>query len=221
MEDGAPPHRCLAGDGGSPRHVGGPRRESSRAGASSNPGPSFCPYSPECVERLYEKSSNTGEPPRHEANHGSLHERLATRTQPLVIFAHPPVLVDPCDRPLHYPPTRQHHKAFGGHEFLPIYGHALLGPFLRPRHQHCFWGWLFRTLHEIHAPSQGLLYPVCALVLSTVARVQPQVREAGKLLVRPSQQRLDPLLVHDLCTVDLRLEYETLGIYQDVALRLP
>src|SRR5215216_7128232 len=56
MEDGAPPHRCLAGDGGSggsPRHVGGPRRESSRAGASSNLGPSFCPYSPKCVEQEF------------------------------------------------------------------------------------------------------------------------------------------------------------------------
>jgi hypothetical protein len=45
--------------------------------------------------KLYEKVSNTDEPPRHETNHGSVHERLAARTQPLVIFAHPPVLVDP------------------------------------------------------------------------------------------------------------------------------
>src|SRR5215208_1183548 len=35
--------------------------------------------------RLYEKASNTGEPPRHEANHGSVHQRLPARTQPLVI----------------------------------------------------------------------------------------------------------------------------------------
>jgi hypothetical protein len=42
-------------------------------------------YSPKCVERLYEKSSNTGEPPRHEANHGSMYQRLAARTQPLVV----------------------------------------------------------------------------------------------------------------------------------------
>jgi hypothetical protein len=44
------------------------------------------------VERLYEKPSNTGEPPRHEADHGSVHERLPARTQLLVVFAHPPVL---------------------------------------------------------------------------------------------------------------------------------
>jgi hypothetical protein len=37
------------------------------------------------AERLYEKPSNTGEPPRHEADHGSVHQRLATRTRPLVI----------------------------------------------------------------------------------------------------------------------------------------
>src|SRR5215203_4093601 len=30
--------------------------------------------------RLYEKSSNTGEPPRHEANHGSIYQRFAART---------------------------------------------------------------------------------------------------------------------------------------------
>src|SRR5215217_3802246 len=33
------------------------------------------------LPRLYEKSSNTGEPPRHEADHGSVHERLAARTR--------------------------------------------------------------------------------------------------------------------------------------------
>jgi hypothetical protein len=58
------------------------------------------------VERLYEKASNTGKTPRHEANHGSVHERFAARTQPLVIFAHPPLLVDPRQRTLHHPPPR-------------------------------------------------------------------------------------------------------------------
>ena len=50
-------------------------------------------YSPECVERLYEKSSNSDEPPRHEANHGSVHQRFAARIKSLVIFAHPPCIL--------------------------------------------------------------------------------------------------------------------------------
>jgi hypothetical protein len=47
------------------------------------------------AERLYEKPSNTSEPPRHEANHGSVHERFPARTHPLVVFAHPPLLINP------------------------------------------------------------------------------------------------------------------------------
>jgi hypothetical protein len=47
-------------------------------GASDNAGHKWF-YSPSCLERLYEKFSNTGEPPRHEANHGSVHERFAAR----------------------------------------------------------------------------------------------------------------------------------------------
>src|SRR5829696_1881847 len=56
--------------------------------------------------RLYEKSSNSDEPPRHEANHRSVHQRFSARTKSLVVFAHPPVVLDPSDRPLHHPPTR-------------------------------------------------------------------------------------------------------------------
>jgi len=40
--------------------------------------------------------------------------------------------------------------------------------------------------------------------------------EAGKLRLCPIQQRLDPLKVHYLGTVDLRLEDETLSVHQDV-----
>src|SRR4051794_16668017 len=156
--------------------------------------------------RLYEKSSNTSEPPTHEADHGSVHQRLPARTRPLVVFAHPPVVVDPSDRSLHNPATRQHHEAFRGQQSLPIHGHALFGPFPCPPHQHHLGGGLFRTLHQIHAPAQGFLYPVRPLVLSAVTRIQPQMREAGKALVRLAQQRLDALVVHDLGAVDLRLE---------------
>jgi hypothetical protein len=37
-------------------------------------------YSPECVERLYEKASKVGQPPHHEATHGSIYERFAACT---------------------------------------------------------------------------------------------------------------------------------------------
>jgi hypothetical protein len=158
------------------------------------------------IPRLYEKASNTGKPPRHEANHGSIYQRLAARTQPLVVLTHPPLLVDPRQRTLHHPPPRQHHEAFGGHKFLPLYGHALFGPFTGPRHHYLFWGGLFRALHQIHAPSQCLPHPVRALVLSALARVQPQMPEARESLPCSMQQRLDPLVVHHLGAVDLRLE---------------
>jgi hypothetical protein len=71
------------------------------------------------LPRLYAKSSNTGEAPRHKANHGSVHQRFATRTQPLVVFAHPTLLVDPCQCPLH-PSPRQHHEAFVVHKDVTL-----------------------------------------------------------------------------------------------------
>ena len=46
---------------------------------------SLLPYSPVCAERLYEKSSNPDEPPPREANHGSVHHRLAARTRLLIV----------------------------------------------------------------------------------------------------------------------------------------
>ena len=56
-------------------------------------------YLPELLRiplpRLYEKVSSADEAPRHEADHGSVHERFPARTQSLVVFAHPPLLVDP------------------------------------------------------------------------------------------------------------------------------
>jgi hypothetical protein len=58
---------------------------------------------------------------------------------------------------------------------LLIHLRAFFGPLPRPRPKHLFWDGLPWALYEFHAPPQGLLDPVCALVLSAVARVQPQM----------------------------------------------
>src|ERR671920_2438421 len=79
------------------------------------------------------------------------------------------------------------------HELLPIQRHALFSPFPRPHPKHLFGGGLARTLHEIHTPSQSLLHPVLALVLSTVACVHPQMTQARESLLGSMQQRLDSL----------------------------
>jgi hypothetical protein len=42
--------------------------------------------------------------------------------------------------------------------------------------------------------------------------------EAGKVLIRSVQYRLNAIPVHHFGAVDLRLEYETLSVHQDVAL---
>jgi hypothetical protein len=138
------------------------------------------PYSPEGVERLYGKCSNAGESPRHEADHGSVHERLSACTKLLVVFAHPPLLVDPSDRPLHHPPPRQHQVALGGNSFCQSTATPTLAHSLAHAMSTLFWGGLFWALEEIDAPPEGLFYPVSALVLSALARLQPQVREAGE-----------------------------------------
>jgi hypothetical protein len=70
---------------------------------------------------------------------------------------------------------------------LPIHLHALFGPFLSPRFQNLFGSGLPLTLDDIHAPPQRLLDPVCTLLLSAVASIHPQMREAGKLPVRLPQ----------------------------------
>jgi hypothetical protein len=104
---------------------------------------------------------------------------------------------------------------------LPTHPHALFGPLSGPRLQNLFGSSLALTLDDIYAPAQSLLDPVLALVLSTLAGVQPQVTEARKLPVRPPQERLDPLVIHHLGTVDLRLEHEAFGVYQDMTLLRP
>ena len=86
---------------------------------------------------------------------------------------------------LHHPPPRQHHEAFGGQQFLPIYRHALFGPLPAPTLiiTSSGAGFFGRSTRSTLQP-RVFSYPVRALVLPAVARVQPQMREAGKPLVR-------------------------------------
>src|SRR5215216_6788575 len=89
---------------------------------------------------------------------------------------------------------------------LPIHLYALFGPFSGPRHQYLLGSSLTWTLDDIYAPPQCLLDPVCALILSAVAGIHPQVTEARKSPLCPIQQRLDPLsksITLALCTFTL------------------
>src|SRR5215212_9409197 len=98
------------------------------------------------------KASRAGQSPRHQTTHRHIDERLAGLRQPLVVFAHPPVLIRPRKRAFHHPPPRQHLEAFSWQELLPIDLYSLFGPLLRPRLQDLFWGGLLRTLDELHTP---------------------------------------------------------------------
>jgi hypothetical protein len=141
-------------------------------------------YSPNHLERLYEKPSQADQPPHHQATHGTIYQRFAARTQPLVSFAHPSVLVDPRKRPLHHPPPRQHLETWRSHELLSIYratpslAHSLAHDFrtssgaaLRARSRRS-------TLLPRAFSTQFF-----ALVLPAVATIHPQMTEAGKLRI--------------------------------------
>src|SRR5215207_9908633 len=52
------------------------------------------------------KFSGTGQAPHHKPYHRGVHERLRAGAQPLVVLAHPPVLREPREGPLHHPPPR-------------------------------------------------------------------------------------------------------------------
>jgi hypothetical protein len=56
-------------------------------------------------EETVRKASSANQTPRHQTAHRYVDERFASLRQPLVVFAHPSVVVYPGERPLHYPPT--------------------------------------------------------------------------------------------------------------------
>src|SRR5215207_2170896 len=120
-----------------------------------------------------QKLPSTGQTPHHHTGHSHVDERFARSGKPLVILAHPPVLVQPRKRPLHDPPTWQDDETPRWHELLPVYLHALFGPLPGPLHQHILRSRLARPADDLHAPPERLLYPVCALVFSCVASVHP------------------------------------------------
>jgi hypothetical protein len=64
------------------------------------------------------------------------------------------------------------------------------------------------------------VHPVRALVLSGVARVQPQLGETlGQTIAHGDiQQELDALLVLDLCAVELGHEHQALGVNEQMTL---
>src|SRR3712207_1309538 len=157
--------------------------KTSRLGPSRDHATVVCETFHTVSKRLYEKASSTSQTPQHEATHRSIYKRLAARTPPLVIFAHPAVVANPGKGAFHYPPTWQDPKSSRGHKLLPIDCLAFLGQFLRPVHQHCFGGRFARTFDQFHTPSQSLLHPILAFVLSSVAGVQPQMRKAQELLL--------------------------------------
>src|SRR5215207_104317 len=83
-----------------------------------------------------------------------------------------------------------------------------------PHHQHFLGSRLARTFDELDRPTKCLFHPTFALLLTSIASVHPQVRQAGELLADMLQERLDSLLVHKLGAVDLCFEYEALGVHQ-------
>src|ERR1041385_1765955 len=114
--------------------------------------------------------------PNHEANHRHIHESFARLRHPLVVFGEAALAVQPGERPLHYPPTRQGHKTL-----LPL--HLL---YYRKLPAKC----AFHPLYEL--PSVAAVSPYQAQ-----ATVTPPVRVARLLdtLIQCSQHHLTSISV--------------------------
>src|SRR5215216_7560004 len=75
------------------------------------------------------KVSDTGQAPHKQPNHRSVDKRFCADAQPLVVLAHPSVLAQPCEGPLHHPAPRQYLKASTREQPLPVDVPTLLSPF--------------------------------------------------------------------------------------------
>ena len=79
------------------------------------------------------KFSDMGQAPHHQADHGCVDERFCASTKPLVVLAHPPVLIQPGGW-FAPPPTCgvEPHNPSRRHQPLPVHLLALLGPLPGP-----------------------------------------------------------------------------------------
>src|SRR5918998_4480262 len=119
------------------------------------------------------KMLSTSQPPYHEMGHRHIDERFSGGAQPLVVLAHPTVLVQPREGALHNPAPRQYHEASRRHQLLPIDLLSLLGPLLRPGASYLFRDGLGRAAHDLAPQTEDLLRPPLAPALVTC--VQPEV----------------------------------------------
>src|SRR5215212_5866173 len=133
------------------------------------------------------KVSDTGQPPRHQPYHRGVDERFRACAQPLVTLARPPVLREPGERALYHPPSRQHPKASGRHQSLPVDRLSLFGPLLCPRQRDLLGDRLRRLAYDLHTQVQDLLGPSPTPAL--VSGIEPEVFQVREFAPRrPKQQ---------------------------------
>src|SRR5215203_954983 len=159
----------------------------------------------------------TGYTSHHQPCHRRVDEGLPGGAQPLEVFGHPPVVRDPREGALHYPPSRQHPKTLRRHELLPIHILAFLGPLPGPSLGYLLRERLPGLAHHLHTQSHNFLGP--SSPPSLVSSVDPQVSKAREAIAaRRIQQQPDAICVRDSGAVHLGFKHQTLGVYQEMAL---
>ena len=126
----------------------------------------------------------------------------------------------PGKRPLHHPTSRQERSGtLWGQKLLRIELHPFFGPLPGPGLGHLFWHRLLRLAHHIDARAQHFLDPPLASPL--VAGIDPQMREGRKASAHRLQKQPDTVGIWHFSAVNPRFERQTLGVNEQVALRMP
>lgn len=74
-------------------------------------------------------------------------------------------------------------------------------------------------LHDLCTPSELLLDPLFTFVLTFVAAIKPDVRQARQLRFDAScKQQLDTVTIHDVCAMNLCFQHKALRIDQHMTL---